>query len=48
MLPRDKINSLVARLADIDNRLAQPVDRETRIKLSRERLDIEPINIANA
>jgi len=48
MLPREKINSLVARLADIDNRLSQPVDRETRIKLSRERLDIEPINIANA
>jgi peptide chain release factor 1 len=48
MLPRDKINSLVSRLADIDNRLAQPIDRETRIKLSRERLDIEPINIANA
>jgi peptide chain release factor 1 len=48
MLPREKINSLVARLADIDNRLSQPVDRETRIKLSRERLDIEPINVANA
>ena len=48
MLPREKINSLVSRLADIDNRLSQPVDRETRIKLSRERLDIEPINIANA
>src|SRR5665213_2118128 len=48
MLPREKINSLVSRLADIDNRLLQPVDRETRIKLSRERLDIEPINIANA
>jgi peptide chain release factor 1 len=48
MLPREKINSLVARLADIDNRLAQPIDRETRIKLSRERLDIEPINVANA
>jgi len=48
MLPREKINSLVARLADIDNRLSHPVDRETRIKLSRERLDIEPINIANA
>jgi peptide chain release factor 1 len=48
MLPRDKINSLVSRLADIDNRLAQPIDRETRIKLSRERLDVEPITIANA
>jgi peptide chain release factor 1 len=48
MLPREKINGLVARLADIDNRLAQPIDRESRIKLSRERADIEPINVANA
>jgi peptide chain release factor 1 len=47
MLPREKINSLVARLADIDNRLSQPIDRETRIKLARERADIEPINIAS-
>ena len=35
MLPRDKINGLVTRLADIDNRLTQPLDRESRIKLSR-------------
>jgi peptide chain release factor 1 len=48
MLPRDQINSLVARLADIDNRLSQPLDREARIKLSRERADIEPVSIANA
>ena len=48
MLPREKINGLVQRLADIDNRLSQPLDRETRIKLSRERADIEPITIANA
>ena len=48
MLPREKINSLVTRLADIDNRLSQPLDREARIKLSRERADIEPINVANA
>ena len=48
MLPREKINGLVARLADIDNRLAQPIDRESRIKLSRERAEIEPINVASA
>jgi len=47
MLPREKINSLVTRLADIDNRLTQPVDRETRIKLSRERAEIEPVSLAN-
>ncbi len=47
MLPRDKINSLVMRLADIDNRLMQPLDREARIKLSRERAEIEPVSVAN-
>jgi peptide chain release factor 1 len=48
MLPREKINSLVARLAEIDNRLMEPLDREARIKLSRERADIEPVSVANA
>ncbi len=48
MLPIEKINSLFVRLADIDNRLAQPLDREARIKLARERADIEPISVANA
>ena len=47
MLPREKINGLVQRLADIDNRLSQPLDREARIKLARERAEIEPINVAN-
>jgi peptide chain release factor 1 len=47
MLPREKINGLVTRLADIDNRLTQPIDRETRIKLSRERAEIEPVSLAN-
>jgi peptide chain release factor 1 len=48
MLPREKINSLVARLAEIDNRLMQPLDREARIKLARERAEIEPVSVANA
>ena len=43
MLPREKIKGLVDRLAIIDDKLAQPIDRETRVKLSRERADIEPI-----
>ena len=47
MLPREKINSLVTRLADIDNRLMQPLDREARVKLARERADIEPVAAAN-
>jgi peptide chain release factor 1 len=43
MLPREKINGLVARLHVIDEKLAQQIDRETRMKLGRERADIEPI-----
>ncbi|MCR4282313.1 MAG: peptide chain release factor 1 [Bauldia sp.] len=43
MLPREKINGLVTRMHAIDERLAQQLDRETRVKLSRERSDIEPI-----
>ena len=46
MLPREKIDTLVARLANIDQRLAEPLDRETRIKLARERADIEPVQRA--
>jgi peptide chain release factor 1 len=46
MLPREKINTLVARLDTIDQRLAEPLDRETRVKLARERADIEPLAAA--
>jgi peptide chain release factor 1 len=46
MLPRDKINAVVARLESIDDRLLQQLDRETRVKLSRERSDIEPVYLA--
>ena len=47
MLPREKINGLIARLGVIDEKLAQNIDRETRVKLARERAEIEPINAAN-
>jgi len=43
MLPTDKINTLVARLEEIDHRLSQPIDRETVIKLSRERAELAPV-----
>ena len=43
MLPREKISGLVTRLQTIDERLAQQIDRETRVKLGRERSEIEPI-----
>jgi peptide chain release factor 1 len=43
MLPTEKINSLVARLEEIDHRLSQPIDRETVVKLSRERAELAPV-----
>ena len=43
MLPTDKINALVARLEEIDHRLSQPIDRETVVKLSRERAELAPV-----
>jgi len=43
MLPTDKINTLIARLQEIDHRLSQPVDGETVMKLSRERAELAPI-----
>jgi peptide chain release factor 1 len=46
MLPRDKINAVVARLESIDDRLQQQLDRETRMKLGRERADLEPVYLA--
>lgn len=43
MLPTDKINALVARLEEIDHRLSQPVDRDTVVKLGRERAELAPV-----
>ncbi|MEX0853607.1 MAG: peptide chain release factor 1 [Bauldia sp.] len=46
MLPKEKIAALVSRVEDIDGRLSQPIDRETLVKLSRERAEIEPVYLA--
>jgi peptide chain release factor 1 len=46
MLPREKIAALVARVETIDRRLAQPIDRDTLVKLSRERAELEPVYLA--
>ncbi|KAB2870810.1 MAG: peptide chain release factor 1 [Bauldia sp.] len=46
MLPREKINALVSRLELIDARLATPLDRDTLVKLSRERAELEPVHAA--
>jgi len=43
MLPKDKINALLARAEEIDHRLSQPLDGDTVVKLSRERADLAPV-----
>ena len=42
-LPEAKIDGLVNRLESIDARLSTPLDRETLVKLSRERAELEPV-----
>ena len=37
------MNALVARLEEIDHRLSQPIDRDTVVKLSRERSELGPV-----
>jgi peptide chain release factor 1 len=46
LLPREKITALVDRVETIDQRLSQPLDRETLVKLSRERSELEPVHAA--
>ena len=42
-LPEAKIDGLVARMEEIDARLAAPLDRDTLVKLSRERAELDPV-----
>ena len=37
------MNALVARLEEIDHRLSQPIDRDTVVKLGRERSELGPV-----
>ena len=43
MIPNEKIDGLISRVQSIDARLATPLDRETLVKLSRERAELEPV-----
>jgi peptide chain release factor 1 len=43
LLPEAKIDGLVARMEEIDARLGAPLDRDTLVKLSRERAELDPI-----
>jgi peptide chain release factor 1 len=43
LLPETKIDALVARMEEIDARLAAPLDRDTLVRLSRERAELDPV-----
>ena len=45
-LPREKIGAVVARMAEIDDRLSRPLDSEALVKLTRERAELEPVHSA--
>jgi peptide chain release factor 1 len=42
-LPKEKIDAVVARMEAIDARLSQPIDRNSLVKLNRERAELEPV-----
>src|SRR5437867_3367482 len=48
MLPKEKIEGLVSRVQAIDERLSTPVDRDTLVRLSKERAELEPVYLAIA
>ena len=48
MLPKEKIDGLVSRVQAIDERLSAPVDRDTLVRLSKERAELEPVYLAIA
>ena len=43
LLPEAKIDALVMRMEEIDARLSAPLDRDTLVKLSRERAELDPV-----
>jgi peptide chain release factor 1 len=43
MLPKEKMAAVVARMEAIDQRLMTPLDRETLVRLGRERAELEPV-----
>src|SRR6185295_5085733 len=42
-LPRAKIDAVVTRMETIDQRLSQPIDRDSLVKLNRERAELDPV-----
>jgi len=42
-IPKEKIDAVLARMEAIDARLSQPIDRDTLVKLNRERAELDPV-----
>jgi peptide chain release factor 1 len=42
-LPKEKIDAVVARMETIDQRLSHPIDRDSLVKLNRERAELDPV-----
>src|SRR5580765_6812082 len=42
-IPREKIDAVVTRMETIDQRLSQPIDRDSLVKLNRERAELDPV-----
>src|SRR5258708_26943459 len=42
-LPKEKIDGVVTRMETIDQRLSQPIDRDSLVKLNRERAELDPV-----
>src|SRR5258707_2610945 len=43
LIPREKIDAVVSRMETIDQRLSQPIDRDSLVKLNRERSELDPV-----
>src|SRR5579871_4995162 len=43
LIPKEKIDAVVTRMETIDQRLSQPIDRDSLVKLGRERAELEPV-----
>src|SRR3954471_5655238 len=43
LIPKEKIDAVVSRMETIDHRLSQPIDRDSLVKLNRERAELDPV-----
>jgi peptide chain release factor 1 len=43
LIPREKIDAVVTRMETIDHLLSHPIDRDSLVKLNRERAELDPV-----